>query len=305
MERTYSHYSLTDPRVDDPILRVRYIGRTMQPLNLRLYFHIWKAQNGGHTWRERWIRKVLEAGLKPEMIDLGPGGEDREAALIIEWRTRGARLTNMTAGGDGLVEVQLTPEAKERKRRIQRELLARPDIRAKIYSPENQKKRAEDFERRKQEPEFLQKMRDGIRQARTDPKLAAEYAERLRRVALDPVYKERRRQTFIEGYRAKREQDPICQQVREMILQGMTKVAIAQALGLSYKQIVNREIKMRRDGMMPPSPKRGRAEKDLLWQPTRDLLAQGYSAYAVAQQLGLPHSTVDRRVRRMKKEGLL
>lgn len=98
----------------------RYIGLTCQGLRARLSAHITEASavaaDGtfkSSTHRARWIRSVIaESGrdsirIEPVITglncDRGPNGAGAaEKALIIAYRDAGAKLTNATAGGEGV-----------------------------------------------------------------------------------------------------------------------------------------------------------------------------------------------------------
>jgi hypothetical protein len=89
-------YALTDP--DGAI---RYVGRTDNP-DERIEVHLSEARNDGRSEKNRWVRSLVAAGLKPAMIVLewvDGDGCDRECHHIAEQRSKGARLTNGTSGG--------------------------------------------------------------------------------------------------------------------------------------------------------------------------------------------------------------
>lgn len=83
---------------------VRYIGKTCEP-EKRLYAHIYAARADG-TWKDRWIAKVLAAGLKPSMVILeevpeGARWQDAESRWIATALADGWPITNTAAGGNG------------------------------------------------------------------------------------------------------------------------------------------------------------------------------------------------------------
>ena len=108
--REWCIYTLHDPREDQ---HIRYVGWTLNPAN-RLYVHKYRAKKYGHTYCERWIRKLLEAGVSPVMSEVhrgyGPWGE-AEQGWIKHYRDLGHKLTNITEGGEGYVGYVPTPEA--------------------------------------------------------------------------------------------------------------------------------------------------------------------------------------------------
>lgn len=106
-------YVLKDPRSGE----VRYVGKTVQKLSKRLSFHITAAKSGKNH-KSCWIRNVLSFELIPiiELIEIVPGSdgwEDREKYWISYYNI-GRRLTNMTAGGDGITSYKHTDESKRK-----------------------------------------------------------------------------------------------------------------------------------------------------------------------------------------------
>lgn len=108
-------YALADPSTGE----VRYVGQSVNP-PLRLRQHLW----GDHTnpYKERWLAQLARAGREPALLILEEATqatwEARERAWIAFYRAEGARLTNLTEGGEGPGE--LTPEARERHREAMR-----------------------------------------------------------------------------------------------------------------------------------------------------------------------------------------
>lgn len=120
-------YALCDPFVDDPILRIRYIGVTHRTLQQRLRGHLQKVKSGDRTHRSNWIRKLLAAGVQPliEIVDSGVDDVGRvwdvtEIVWIKHFRDMGCPLTNATDGGQGAplsleTRAKLSEMAKKRK----------------------------------------------------------------------------------------------------------------------------------------------------------------------------------------------
>lgn len=114
-------YLLIDPRSDE----VRYVGMSHNP-GARLLGHIGESRRR-NTHKHAWIRSLAKLGLTPrqEILDAVPHGTDWqtvERAYIAGAKEAGYRLTNLTAGGEGVVE--LDPEVKER---IRQKRLGRKD----------------------------------------------------------------------------------------------------------------------------------------------------------------------------------
>jgi hypothetical protein len=145
-------YALRDPRTGE----IRYAGKTKARLPQRLREHLKPSSLRSHTHKNYWLRDLLAAGQKPmiealEMVD-ETEWEQREAHHIQRLRGEGCRLTNLTAGGDGLraapaeVRAKISAAAKRQ--------WATPEGRAKLL-PSRQG-------RPPLTEETLQRIRDGL-----------------------------------------------------------------------------------------------------------------------------------------------
>jgi hypothetical protein len=100
---SYFVYCLIDPRTEE----IRYIGKTVATLPMRLSQHIYAAtHNKWQSHVNNWIRSLLHGGDRPVIRVLSVVSDketlSREECRLIEYyRKRGARLTNLTNGGDG------------------------------------------------------------------------------------------------------------------------------------------------------------------------------------------------------------
>mgnify|MGYP001602139927 CR=1 FL=1 len=112
-------YCLADPRTQE----IRYIGKTVAGLSTRLSQHCYAARDNKWDSRvNRWIRSLMREGLKPTINPLSIteskealGKEERR--LIAHYREQGARLTNLTDGGDGSPGRVLSPSSIEKMRK--------------------------------------------------------------------------------------------------------------------------------------------------------------------------------------------
>lgn len=90
-------YALKDPRTDD----IRYIGKSNYPAR-RLGEHI--AGNSNKA-KSVWIGELVDAGLKPKLVNLEEVPRDewreREMHWIAEGHKQGWPLVNISQGGDG------------------------------------------------------------------------------------------------------------------------------------------------------------------------------------------------------------
>lgn len=108
-------YVLTDAAGE-----IRYVGKTKNDVDGRLYSHVYNAKHGSHLPVAYWIRKQLRNGMMPniKMINVFSGdGAWEEIGFISYYRRIGVRLLNCTDGGEGTMN--LSPSARERKRLAQ------------------------------------------------------------------------------------------------------------------------------------------------------------------------------------------
>lgn len=93
-------YTLTDPRTNE----VRYVGKTVKTLEQRLIAHTGDTRKNTH--RRNWIIQLRRLGLRPliSLIETVADDGDWVAAerfWIAHYRKQGAKLTNLTDGGEG------------------------------------------------------------------------------------------------------------------------------------------------------------------------------------------------------------
>lgn len=86
---------------------VRYVGKTKYP-DKRLRSHLSAARRNAYRHHaSAWIRKLLAVGLAPRMeiletVEDGRSWQDAERTWIANASAKGWKLTNSTAGGEGL-----------------------------------------------------------------------------------------------------------------------------------------------------------------------------------------------------------
>lgn len=125
-------YGLIDPTTQE----LRYVGKTVKPIGYRLSDHISKARRGGATYRCNWVRGLLCDGLRPEVflietVDAGDDWRESESFWIAYYRSIGARLTNLTQGGDGTVGYSHSAPLK----------IAQSEYKIKLYNDEPWRRR--------------------------------------------------------------------------------------------------------------------------------------------------------------------
>lgn len=98
-------YGLYDP--EDAAQEIRYVGYTHFSPEQRIIDHVAGAKKRADTHKKKWIRKLLRKGLRPAYrvleITTARNWKQRETYWIKALREQGCRLTNSTAGGEGLV----------------------------------------------------------------------------------------------------------------------------------------------------------------------------------------------------------
>ena len=133
-----SIYKMLDPVTK----RVRYVGKTEQTLEKRLYQHIAKAKtNNSHC--ANWIKSLIANNKSPiieliEKVSL-ENWREKEIYWISFYRDRDNELTNFMDGGDGLTsetakKLNSMPEVKKKIQQKSKENWQNPIIREKILS---------------------------------------------------------------------------------------------------------------------------------------------------------------------------
>lgn len=168
--------------------KIRYVGQTTNSLSTRLRAHKTERPN---TYKARWIRSVHRNGFSVVcfVIDRDAEWNETEIRLIAWYRKNGARLTNATSGGEGILnpsaEVRAkisaanprTPLTPERKAKM----IA--GLRARKFSDEHKAINAEVCRKRNATPE----QREAIRRYRTGLKVSAETLKKMAAVSTGRV----------------------------------------------------------------------------------------------------------------------
>lgn len=96
-------YVLVDPRIEDEMMRVRYVGKTTQIPTIRYNCHLNKSvRDDSHLGR--WLRKMKREQVIPEMIIIEEGiGFTNWVEAEQYWISYFPNLTNTTVGGEGLM----------------------------------------------------------------------------------------------------------------------------------------------------------------------------------------------------------
>ena len=127
-------YGLIDPITNE----LRYVGKSVNPI-VRLRKHI-SERNKHDSYKDRWIRKLINSGLKPELIILDEiynNWQYWEKFYILYFKSLGCMLTNGTLGGDE------PPSTKGRRHSEQSKLKMSESKKGKPIPWINNKKRSE------------------------------------------------------------------------------------------------------------------------------------------------------------------
>lgn len=99
----------------NPVTReIRYIGKTIKPLNYRLYHHVYDSYRI-KSHNAHWIQSLIKQELRPiiEEIETVSWHEsaDREIYWIKYFKELGYNLCNLTDGGEGMMGSKRSKEA--------------------------------------------------------------------------------------------------------------------------------------------------------------------------------------------------
>jgi hypothetical protein len=92
-------YGLADPRTG----ALRYVGKTVRSLKLRLQGHVSKSDLARHSHKTNWVMSLLVAGVRPEIFEIeelpNEALDEAEIFYIQYFRSIGCSLTNTAPGG--------------------------------------------------------------------------------------------------------------------------------------------------------------------------------------------------------------
>jgi hypothetical protein len=86
---------------------IRYVGKTVHKIEVRLAQHLKAARDGDKSYRGNGIRKMLQEGRFPtiSLLEVVHGnGSKEEIKWIAYFRNHGIRIWNMTDGGEGIAD---------------------------------------------------------------------------------------------------------------------------------------------------------------------------------------------------------
>jgi hypothetical protein len=100
-------YGLRDPTINE----IRYVGYTRGDTARRLWWHLHEAQMRNTCHRHRWLRSLLNQGLKPTIVVLEIVADDWKLREKY-WIATLPNLVNSTEGSEGLINPSLETRAK-------------------------------------------------------------------------------------------------------------------------------------------------------------------------------------------------
>lgn len=98
---------------------IRYVGKTVLPIEQRLSRHISNANRGGSSYCAYWIRSLLRDGHRPSVMlvetVVGDGWAEAERYWVARLRAEGVKITNLTDGGEGTPGHRQSVETRARR----------------------------------------------------------------------------------------------------------------------------------------------------------------------------------------------
>jgi len=180
--KTIHIYILIDPRTDE----IRYVGKTEQSINARINGHM---QDNTPCHRVHWLNELKREGLKPRAailvtIDLfEPFDENtwkiEEKYWIRKLKQMGARLTNNTIGGDGVVG--LPAEARQRMRLTWLGRKHKPETIEKLKIARAKRVTSEETKRKMSESQKGRKITWGDALSKANRKITEKGAQEIKR----------------------------------------------------------------------------------------------------------------------------
>lgn len=200
-----SIYKLIDPIT----LKVRYIGKTEQTLEKRLYHHIARAKaNETSSHCANWIRSLLAKNTRPiiellEEVTL-QNWKEKEIYWISYYKNIEKDLTNFMAGGDGLTSetakiLNSIPEVKKKIQQKSKENWQNPDFREKVMNSLKVSTQKKEYKEKQREnalnmwsnKEFREKMTSKLRIANAKQERKDKISAKTKEFWKDEKYREK------------------------------------------------------------------------------------------------------------------
>jgi Helix-turn-helix domain/NUMOD3 motif len=262
-ERTCTIYGLYDPRTDE----LRYVGKTMQAIEVRLRAHLKPSTVLAKTHLYNWIRSLLNQGLRPliKPIEVVPCERQDEAECwwIAYHREQGADLVNYTEGGTGGATRTGRSITAEHKARLL-EGLARARAEGKIKPRKLTDKERRSLSQKRKGMKFTDEHRASISRARKGKPLSEEHRRHIGVAHRGRLISEEHRQHISEGKKGK-----------------YTPAMQEQIQRLRERRAANPEI-LRPNTRLTPDQVR----------EIKQMLSEGKSLNSLAKQFGVDKRTI-------------
>jgi hypothetical protein len=164
-----------------------------------------------HTSRSKFWQATRVKHGDPEVSFVCTGCDEEMAFLVEEeWvrvlRLRGARLVNLTDGGEGISGYRYTEEQLVAFRARRAEYMQRPEVRQKyaettrryMAKPETKAHMAARMQERMQDPEYRAKLSERAKRVSNQPENLARRSEQMKALHANPAMKEKLRAESIK-----------------------------------------------------------------------------------------------------------
>lgn len=200
--RDYLIYGLRDPIT----MEIRYVGKSSCGLTRPKTHCCPSLLKKAKTHVRNWIVSLLEKGLRPNIVVLQRVTTEHEANdaerfwISIGREALGTRLTNHTAGGDGVLGFRHSTKTKQRLREARIASWKNPEIRTRVVAAQQIGKRSPDVRRAARERSIIQmasqemrnRLSEATRRALADPVVAERIYSARRAAFSDPEYRRKR-----------------------------------------------------------------------------------------------------------------
>lgn len=194
-------YGLYDPFTNE----LRYIGKTIQTVELRLRAHLKPSSTVARTHLYNWIRKLLDCGEKPiiRAIDIVSIEEqdNAERYWIAHYRQQGYNLTNYTDGGTGGL-TRTGPITAEHAAKLHAGL-AKARAEGRIKSRNLTEKERLNLSQKRKGMKFTDEHRSNISRGKQGKSLSEEHRQRIGDANKGRIISEEHRQNISRSKKGK------------------------------------------------------------------------------------------------------
>ena len=208
-------YTLAHPRTGE----VRYVGKTATSPRQRFNSHMCRAitERPRQQHLAHWIQQLDREALRPKMTVVAilqtETASQTEIAYISRLRADGAKLTNLTDGGEGQLGYAPTTETLVKLSVARRGKKQTPETCAKISealrgkpkSPEHVERQAAGHRGLKRTPEQIAALSAALRGKKRTPEQRRHYSEAMRKIWQRPGHYEKWKASVQRTLAAKRD----------------------------------------------------------------------------------------------------